>query len=380
MLESYYVRPQAVDRIRASWIGAEIGRYVGWLVEQSYSGASVRCRVPVLFGFGEFARAGGARSVGDLPAHVEAFVAERIPARRAAELGAVAARQRVKNVRGPIEQMLRLVVPGFTGSRRRLLDVPFIDELPGFFEYLLCERGLRRTSLQGYACYLRSFERYLGRVGVKQLVELSPALISAFIAERSRAGLAKASVGLLCGALRGFLCYAHRQGVLASDLSKTVDRPRTYRLSDIPRSISRAEVSQVLACVDRSSSRGKRDYAALLLLATYGLRSREIAAMTLDHTDWTRERLSVPGRKAGHSIAFPLSSSVGEALVDYLKHGRPQSAERHVFFIAFAPVRPISPTRVADNRTLDREPPRDPRPGERADDCARHTEISERFC
>ena len=321
------------------WIGSEIECYVVWLAEQRYSRASVRRRVPVLVAFGEFARAGGARSIGDLPAHVEAFVAERVP--ELAQLGAVAARERVKNVRGPIEQMLRLVVPGFTGSRRPLLEVPFIDELPGFFEYLLCERGLRRTTLQGYGCYLRSFEGYLRRVGVKQLVELSPTLISAFVAERS-AGLATASVGLLCGALREFLRYAHRQGALASDLSKTVDRPRTYRLSDIPRSITPAEVSQVLACVDRSSTRGKRDYAALLLLATYGLRSREIAAMTLDHIDWTREQLSVPGRKGGHSTAFPLSSSVGEALVDYLQHGRPQSAERQVFFMAFAPVRPIS--------------------------------------
>ncbi len=344
MLESYYVRPQAVGRVRASWIGSEIECYVVWLAEQRYSRASVRRRVPVLVAFGEFARAGGARSIGDLPAHVEAFVAERVP--ELAQLGAVAARERVKNVRGPIEQMLRLVVPGFTGSRRPLLEVPFIDELPGFFEYLLCERGLRRTTLQGYGCYLRSFEGYLRRVGVKQLVELSPALISAFVAERS-AGLATTSVGLLCGALREFLRYAHRQGALASDLSKTVDRPRTYRLSDIPRSITPAEVSQVLACVDRSSTRGKRDYAALLLLATYGLRSREIAAMTLDHIDWTREQLSVPGRKGGHSTAFPLSSSVGEALVDYLQHGRPQSAERQVFFMAFAPVRPISHTAVS---------------------------------
>jgi integrase/recombinase XerD len=344
MLEEYYVRPQAVGRIRASWIGSEIECYVVWLAEQSYSRASVRCRVPVLFAFGEFAWAGGARSVDDLPAHVDAFVAERVP--EPAQLGDVAARERVKNVRGPIEQMLLLVVPGFTGSRRALLEVPFIDELPGFFEYLLCERGLRRTSLHGYECYLRSFEGYLRGVGVQQLVELSPALISTFVAERS-AGLATASVGLLCGALREFLRYAHRQGVLASDLSKTVDRPRTYRLSDIPRSITQAEVSQVLACVDRSSTRGKRDYAALLLLATYGLRSREVAALTLDHIDWKRERLSVPGRKGGHSTAFPLSSSVGEALVDYLQHGRPQSAERHVFFMAFAPVRPISHTAVS---------------------------------
>ena len=347
MLESYYVRPQAVDRIRASWIGAEIERYVVWLGEESYSRASVRCRVPVLFAFGEFACAAGARSVSDLPAHVEAFVAERVPADRAAQLGAVTARQCVKNIHVPIEQMLGLVVPGFAGSRRVLLGVPFSDELPGFFEHLLCERGLRPTTLHGYGCYLRSFEQYLGQVGVTQLVELSPALISEFIAERSRSGMATASVGLLCGALRGFLRYAYRQGVLVSDLSKTVDRPRTYRLSDIPRSISPAEVSQVLASVDRSSTRGKRDYAALLLLATYGLRSREIAAMTLDHVDWKRERLSVPGRKGGHSTAFPLSTSVGEALVDYLQHARPQSAERHVFFMAFAPVRPISHVAVS---------------------------------
>ena len=307
MLESYYVRPHAVDRIRASWIGSEIERYVGWLAEHSYSRASVRCRVPMVFAFGEFAYARGARSVGDLPVQVEAFVAERVPADRAAQLGAVTARQCVKNVRGPVEQMLRLVVPGFTGSRRPLLEVPFNDEVPGFFEYLLSERGLRPATMRGYGCYLRSFERYLRRVGVNQLVGLSPELISAFIAERS-AGLATASVGLLCGALRVFLRYAHRQGMLASDLSKSVGRPRTYRLSEVPRSISRAEVSQVLACVDRSSTRGKRDYAALLLLATYGLRSREIAAMTLDHIDWKREQLSVPGRKGGHSSAFPLSS------------------------------------------------------------------------
>src|SRR5450755_2454306 len=86
MLEKYYVRPQAVGRIRASWIASEIERYVVWLVEQGYSPGTVRCRVPLLFAFGEFARAGGAGSVGDLPAHVDAFVAERVPADRAAQL------------------------------------------------------------------------------------------------------------------------------------------------------------------------------------------------------------------------------------------------------------------------------------------------------
>ena len=93
--------------------------------------------------------------------------------------------------------------------------------------------------------------------------------------------------------------------------------------------------------MERRTPCGKRDWAILLLLVTYGLRGREVAALTLDDIDWKRERLAVPERKAGHSTAFPLSASVGEALVDYLRHGRPPTEERRVFFRAVAPVEPI---------------------------------------
>src|SRR5215467_10907365 len=98
---------------------------------------------------------------------------------------------------------------------------------------------------------------------------------------------------------------------------------------------------------DRRTPCGRRDYAILLLLVTYGLRAREVAALTLDDIDWRRDRLAVPGRKAGHSTAFPLSAVAGEALVDYLRHGRPPSGDRHVFFRAVAPVRPISRVAVS---------------------------------
>jgi integrase/recombinase XerD len=147
--------------------------------------------------------------------------------------------------------------------------------------------------------------------------------------------------------LKVFLRYAHRQGVLTRDLSEAVEWPQVYRLSTLPRSITWAEVGTVLAGVDRRTPRGKRDYAILLLLVTYGLRAREISALTLDDIDWKRERLAVPERKAGHSTAFPLSPTVGAALVDYLQHGRPQTSDRRVFFRAAAPVRPITPAAVS---------------------------------
>ena len=82
-----------------------------------------------------------------------------------------------------------------------------------------------------------------------------------------------------------------------------VDRVCPTRLSFL----SLSARSQPHTGVDRRTEAGKRDYAILLLLVTYGLRSREVAALTLDDIDWQRERLAVPERKAGHSTAFPLS-------------------------------------------------------------------------
>ena len=146
----------------------------------------------------------------------------------------------------------------------------------------------------------------------------------------------------LCSSLRVFLRYLYRQRLLERDISRTVDSPQRYRLSSVPRSISWDEVRQMLEVVDRRTPLGKRDYAILLLLVTYGLRAREIAKITLDDIHWKEERLRVPERKAGHWTTYPLSPIVGEAILDYIKHGRPQTSLRHLFFRVLAPYHPLT--------------------------------------
>jgi hypothetical protein len=74
VLNRYFIRPTTVDRIRASWIGDAIERYVAWLGEQNYATRNIFVRVPILLRFGEFAQGFGARSWEELPAHVESFV------------------------------------------------------------------------------------------------------------------------------------------------------------------------------------------------------------------------------------------------------------------------------------------------------------------
>jgi integrase/recombinase XerD len=294
MFEKYFVKPATIDRLRASWIGPEIERYVGWLAGRGYGTKSIWRRVPIVAAFGEFARERGARVLGDLPAHVEAFVAERV---RSHGVRTGSDRPMAKEVRGPVEQMLSVVVAGFEPSGRPHHAQPFAGAVPGFFGYLVEERGLRPASVVCYRHHLDRFEAYLARVGAG-VRELSPVLLSAFVTERAGAGLAKTTVREGCGVLRVFLRYAHREGVLRRDLSGTVEWPQAYRLATIPRSISWADVERVLAGVDRRTPCGKRDYAILLLLVVYGLRGREVAALTLDDIDWRRERLAVPERKA----------------------------------------------------------------------------------
>jgi site-specific recombinase XerD len=93
----------------------------------------------------------------------------------------------------------------------------------------------------------------------------------------------------------------------------------------------------MLEAVDLRTTRGKRDYAILLLLVTYGLRAREVAALTLDDIDWKNDRLKIPDRKADHSTVYPLSPIVGQAILDYLKSARPETTDRHIFFRTMAP-------------------------------------------
>jgi integrase/recombinase XerD len=109
-------------------------------------------------------------------------------------------------------------------------------------------------------------------------------------------------------------------------------------MGTIPRGIAPDQVRRLLSQVDRSTAVGSRDYAILLLLARLGLRSGEVAFLELEDIDWKGGCLSVHG-KSGRRTQLPLPKDVGDAIVAYLRHGRPGSASRRVFLRAKAPVR-----------------------------------------
>lgn len=340
MLEDYFIRPRTVDRIRGLWLGPAIEQYVEWLTQQQAATSTVKAKVQRLIRFNDFALSRGASSWEQLPDIADAFIAEWIQAHsgfcRTAQDRATVRSQ----VQRPVRGMLRLLLPDYPLAQRQT-PLPFAASAPGFFPHLVEERGLRPATVQRYRHHLRAFEAHLEASDSPDLSSLTPTLINQFIVERAKK-LAPGKVGGCGSVLRMFLRYLYREGIITTDLAKAVPRGRTYTQSSIPRSISQAEVKRAVDAVDRRDALGKRDYAMLLLLSQYGLRAREIAAMQLDDVDWTRSELHVTARKGGHATIYPLTVTVGEAVIEYLRHGRPEADHRTLFVTSKMPYAPIS--------------------------------------
>ena len=79
-----------------------------------------------------------------------------------------------------------------------------------------------------------------------------------------------------------------------------------------------------------------------MLLAFYGVRSREVARLRLSDIDWQQETIAFTRSKGSARHLFPLRPSVGGAIIRYLKEVRPKSPHRQVFLTRHAPICPLS--------------------------------------
>jgi site-specific recombinase XerD len=206
-----------------------------------------------------------------------------------------------------------------------------------FERYLREERGLADATIVNYVPFIRSFLK--DRFGHRpiRLSRLCAGDVVRFV-QRQAPRLHVTRAKLLTTALRSFLQYARYRGDITLDLAAAVPAVAKWSMTSIPRAIQADQVRQVLASVDRSTAMGRRDYAILLLLARLGLRAGEIVSLELDDMDWAAGCLNVRG-KSSRQTQVPLLAEVGEAIVAYLRNGRPRCTSCRVFLREDAPVR-----------------------------------------
>jgi integrase/recombinase XerD len=121
-----------------------------------------------------------------------------------------------------------------------------------------------------------------------------------------------------------------------------------WRLSTLPRYIGAEDVERLIATCDQTTRTGLRDRAILLLLARLGLRAGDIVSLRLTDIDWQQAALLVCG-KGRRETRLPLPQDVGDAVLAYLKQGRPRVADERIFFTSNAPIRPLTKTTAVSN-------------------------------
>lgn len=243
-------------------------------------------------------------------------------------------------------------------SRRALIQVldvldehevegPQVDKAPaspsevllGSFErFLLKERAVAPSTASVYVARARRFLDWCAPSA--ELASLTANDVTGAVLRASAASSVSATK-LFVTALRSFLRFSFVEGLTPNELSAAALSVPRRRRSSLPMGVDRRTADALLRSCDRRRSKGRRDYAILLILLRLGLRAGEVARLCLEDIDWRAGEVAVHG-KGGHEQRLPLPSDVGEAIVAYLRRGRlNDTAHREVFLRAVAPIGPL---------------------------------------
>lgn len=235
---------------------------------------------------------------------------------------------------------------GNSGESGDVLSPEWQVALASFAEFQRKHRGACNATIRNHLRVLRSFGEHMSPAGAPLRPEdITTRHIDDFLIRHARP-LGRSSTRQAACSVRVFLRYLAFLGYVPAALSEQVSSPRQYRLAGLPRGVARDDLGRVLRAVERRDARGRREYAMIMLLATYGLRASDIAAVRLDDVRWREGALWIGTVKTGRPLVLPLTDAVGNALADYLQRDRPRCDHRELFLSLCAPYRALSSLRV----------------------------------
>lgn len=218
-----------------------------------------------------------------------------------------------------------------------------LDEFEG---WLLRERSVQERTAGAYTARVAGFVAWLPAPIDESLRSLTAARVVDWVNLEAVRGLRSSTLGKQLVMLRSFLRFCHRSGRTGQDLSGVVPHAAAWRLSSIPEPVPEGAIEALFESLDLRSPKGLRDRAILLLLTGLGLRACEIAGLRLDDIGWRTGSVRIRG-KGDRVDELPLPDEVGQALEDYVLHGRGRRVEDEVFWTVIDPVRPLSANGVS---------------------------------
>jgi len=198
--------------------------------------------------------------------------------------------------------------------------------LPAFLRSL---QSLSANTQVAYGRDVTQFVEWLARGACADPTDLDHATCRRYLAFLSTRRLAARSVARKAAAMRAYLRYLHRTGVITTDPSRSLRAPKgAARLPRVPRRneaaamLDRAGAASTSPDADeRGEALALRDVALLELLYGTGVRVSECCGLTLQTCDVRRRHVTVLG-KGAKTRRVPLGEPAAAAVRAYLERGR----------------------------------------------------------
>lgn len=185
----------------------------------------------------------------------------------------------------------------------------------------------------------RKFFAWLIKNGCPTLETITAAEIQAFVIHCS-AHMASSSVHNVQLYLRKLCGYLHEREFLGDPYFALLSI-KVSRESKLYPPTTHDELAAIMKQIDRSSKKGKRDYAIIMLGAILGLRACDIIRLRLTDVNWQRGEVAIVQSKTGKTVVLPLTADVGSALRDYIFYGRHNTGSDIIFQRSNAPFTPL---------------------------------------
>jgi len=191
---------------------------------------------------------------------------------------------------------------------------------------------------------------FLGDKGIQDINNITAEDISAFL--KTQIELDSRTVAAMLTSIRVFFRHLYQTSITREDYTTKLPNLRANRNFKLPRTWQKEDVLTVLDSIDRGNPVGKRDYAILMLITRYGLRSADVKDLMLSNILWNTNTIEIVQNKTQNPLLLPLMKDVGWSIIDYLKHGRPASDSPNVFLTCTVPYRPFGIHSCALNALL----------------------------
>ncbi len=336
-LENVFDASPTLEKLRCGPLGNIMDGFCNWLLDAGYNRGSIRRIVSHASHLNQFLESQkkdtsyvlSAKDIGDFFKAYPKYACNRGPLDK-----------HVRCVQWSIHRFVQYLAQ--VGRFEPKLQQPVFVEI--LEDYLLWMRhyrhdapgtlDIRRHSISVYLEWLGDNATYQGVAGLTQ-----EQVEQFFLAYAQNAG--SSAKRAMQSALRTFFRFCLQKGFIQNRLDTAVPTLPTYKLATVPRGVSDEQAQTLLGSVNRNTPVGRRDYAIIQLLYTYGVRGGQVRNLQLTDIHWSTNQILFKASKHGKESLLPLTVEVGKSLLAYLKTARPQCACPEIFLTSRAPYHPL---------------------------------------